>query len=393
MLPAISSVIRTRLASSLSSKADHFLLAGQKDDAIAAFKDVIHRFEGASERPVRKIVARALKRVAGLYLERHRYEETIETCNAIIERFGTAVNLDVREELFSAFERKALALYRLDRKEEALVAHSEWLARYGATIDPDEQEQIAFAFAAKASLLTKLGRTEQAIAAYDDLLARFGTATQEKIRALRAAAEKQRRRLKGGAAPDQATSLIDLSVRQFDQGDHVAALRSVSQATSILREMNGATSGVFQKDLALALTQESHCAYACGDPHTGLRTLEEAADICRALTADRSISRMTFAHSLQLLAKHYDEAGYAEKALAANKEALVTLSTHPRPRPAEFSTQLITTWEMYFTRSEDLKREPDEALVLQVVNALALIGGKAEEKSNRFCSYRVVDYD
>jgi tetratricopeptide (TPR) repeat protein len=176
----------------LRSKGFELAQLGRREEAIAAYDDLLARFGSATEPSIREhvAVARRLRdalsralRSKGVELgELGRREEAIAAYDDLLACFGSATEPSIREDVARALCNKGVELGELGRREEAIASYDDLLARFGSATEPSIREDVAVAFCNKGVELGQLGRREEATAACNDLLARYGSATEPSIR-------------------------------------------------------------------------------------------------------------------------------------------------------------------------------------------------------------------
>lgn len=154
----------------------------RREDAIAAYRDVIDRFGGSAEPTPRAVVIRTLFNTGVALDALGRFEEAVSR----YDEAGARASDDDRpasEALAAcALVNKGVALCELEREAEAIVAYDDVIARFGGMGASELREQTAKALVNKGVALGRLERSEDAIVTYDDVLARFGGAAELALR-------------------------------------------------------------------------------------------------------------------------------------------------------------------------------------------------------------------
>ena len=125
--------------------AKGFLLGSSKE-AIGAYHDLIARFGGAWELPLRELVGRALY---GKGFALGDSEEAVSVYDELIAHFGSARELPLRELVARALFNKGVTLGALGRKAEAIDAYQDLISRFGSANDGPLRELVAKALFSK----------------------------------------------------------------------------------------------------------------------------------------------------------------------------------------------------------------------------------------------------
>jgi tetratricopeptide (TPR) repeat protein len=251
----------------LRSKGFELAQLGRREEAIAAYDDLLARFGSAPEPSIREHVARAFCNKGVELGELGRREEAIAAYDVLLARFGSATEPSIREDIAVALCNKGVELGQLGRCEEATAACNDLLARYGSATEPSIREHVAVARRLRDALsralrskgveLGELGRREEAIAAYDDLLACFGSATEPSIR------------------EDVARALCNKGVELGELGRREEAIASYDD---LLARFGSATEPSIREDVAVAFCNK-------GVELGQLGRREEATAACNDLLA------------------------------------------------------------------------------------------------------------
>jgi tetratricopeptide (TPR) repeat protein len=144
---------------------------GRREEAVAAYDDVVVRFGAAPEGALREAVARALVYKAIDLAELGRREEAIQIYDDVIVLLGTASQAALRELFANALFNKAIDLGALGRREEAVAVYGDIAVRFGSGDDPDRRRFAQDAFWQKGNILfDELGDLEGAELAYREAL-------------------------------------------------------------------------------------------------------------------------------------------------------------------------------------------------------------------------------
>ena len=200
-------------------------------DAIAVYDDLLARFDGATELPLRELVADALFTKGGALGGLGRYEDAIAAYDDLLARFGAATELPLREFVVKAHFNKGVTLAGLGRSEEAIAAYDDLLARFDGATELPLRELAARALINKGVRLEGLGRNEDATAAYDDLLVRFGAAIEFPLRELVAVALLNKGVVLGGLGRNEdAIAVYDDLLARFSAARELPLRLQVAKA-------------------------------------------------------------------------------------------------------------------------------------------------------------------
>jgi tetratricopeptide (TPR) repeat protein len=151
-------------------------------EAIAAYDEVIRRFEGSPDPAMRDQVAKALFNKGATLEKDGQGPAGVAMYDDIVHRFGEALEPALRAAVAKALFYKGLALEKIGPSEAEIAAYDEVVRRFGDAPEPALREQVAFALFNKALALGQAGKSQEAVAAYDDLVRRFGNAPELTLR-------------------------------------------------------------------------------------------------------------------------------------------------------------------------------------------------------------------
>lgn len=165
-------------------------------------------------------------------------DEAIAAYDEIVLRFEESERTESLESVARALISKGVSLGQLNRSGEAIVVYDEVVNRFGGSEQPELLNRVASALINKGITLGQLNRSEEEIAVYDDLVDRFGTSGQPKLseplaRALAAKASielENGRLLEGLASSERALSFVS---------NHPAAARARLRALFRLGNVTG----------------------------------------------------------------------------------------------------------------------------------------------------------
>jgi tetratricopeptide (TPR) repeat protein len=213
---------------------------GRPEEAIAVFDDLLARFKGATELPLRELVAQTLYTKGSTLATLGGPEEAIVFCDELLALFGSATELPLRELVAQALVQKGSILATLSRREEAIAIYDGLLKRLEGATELPLRELVAQALVQKGVSLGALGRRDKEIAVYDDVLARFGSVTELPMRELVAQ-----------ALVNKGASLGALGRREREISVYNGLLKCLEGATELpLRELVAQT--LYNKESTLA---------------------------------------------------------------------------------------------------------------------------------------------
>ncbi len=131
---------------------------GRNTEAVAAYDDVVERFENVSEFALRAQVAKALVNKGAALAALERRKDAIAVYDEVVQRLGEVSEPALREQAAMALFNKGVSLRALERDEEALAAYDQSLE-----LRPDDGSTHYN----RGDVLHRLQRDEEALAAYD----------------------------------------------------------------------------------------------------------------------------------------------------------------------------------------------------------------------------------
>ena len=154
-------------------------------------------------------------------------------------------------------------------------------------------------------------------------------------------------------------------------GDREAALSAVREAADLYRALAAQRPDAFRPDLAMSLSNLAAMLSELGNREAALSAAREAVDIRRALAAQRPDAfRPNFANSLWVLAECLDAVDCRDEGVAANAEAITQLSGLFQRHKRAFAGQIEGMVQGYIRRCEVLGRDPDQQLLAPVLAGL-----------------------
>jgi tetratricopeptide (TPR) repeat protein len=139
--------------------------AGNHDDAIAVFDELITQFGEDPSADIRAIVAQGMFRKAIILSKRNRTPEASEAFRRLADRYGTETHRVMRELVALAFFNRAVILQRLD-PAQALACATEAVSRY-EDLHREDAEAFRDALARARNLLDEI-QAAPATAIFDE---------------------------------------------------------------------------------------------------------------------------------------------------------------------------------------------------------------------------------
>jgi tetratricopeptide (TPR) repeat protein len=262
----------------------------------------------------------------------------------------------------------ATMLSDLGRREAALAVGEEAvrLRRALAEARPEAfTPHLARSLNNLATMLSALGRWEAALAA-----------AEEAVRLRRALAEAR----PDAFTPDLAMSLNNLASRLSDLGRREAALAAAEEAAGLYRALADARPDAFTPHLAMSLNNLANRLSDLGRREAALLAAEEAVGLYRAL-ADARPDAFTpnLATSLGALGRVHRAAEMTKAACDCFREGIEVLTPLLRASSEAFAGLIGALARDYLACCEDLRREPDIALLGPVVDILSTLNRDAQQ--------------
>ena len=166
--PSLRQEIPVAIATALYNKG---VSLDRSAEALTYYDDLVARFRGSTELPIRVLVAKGLSN-KGVVLEQvlGRQKDAFEAFDEVVTLFGAATDLVLVEQVAGAIFGKGAAL---GPNENAIGPLDELIARFGKAPELPLQVQVANALIRKGNVLGALWRTKEEISAYDRVVARF----------------------------------------------------------------------------------------------------------------------------------------------------------------------------------------------------------------------------
>jgi len=175
------SAVRKVVANALYRKAGLLERAGDRADAIATYEEVLARFGGYGEE-FGRVLADALLAELELLEREERLEDALRLLDELIRRFDVTPPHGRPLVAVNSRLRKLALLQTLERPMDALVVADEVVERYGDASAPDVRVRVAMALNDKAELLFYLDELNAALTTLNELARRFEHATEAELR-------------------------------------------------------------------------------------------------------------------------------------------------------------------------------------------------------------------
>lgn len=174
--------LREQVARVLVSKGFNLGLLGQYEEEIAVYDELLHRYGDAPESVVQKQIAQALINKGVTLGMLDRGEEEIAMYDEVVRRYGEATEIGLRERVARALFNKAVTQGMLNRGEDAIAVYDEVLRRYGEAAETGLRDRVAQSLVNKGFILGASDRAEEELAVYDEVVLRYGEATEIGLR-------------------------------------------------------------------------------------------------------------------------------------------------------------------------------------------------------------------
>lgn len=223
--------LRELVGKALLNQAARFTSLGQAERAIAAYDNLIERLQDGAELRMRELVAKALLAKAGKLSGMGQSARAIAAYDDVVTRFASAAEASLREHVANALFLKATRLWAGGRAEQAIAVSDEVIARFGTATEPSLREKVAKTLFSKGAWLGASGQSRQAIAVYDDLETRFSDASEAFQEVIAKALVNKGVRL---GALDEAKSAIatyDQVITRFGAASSLALREQVAKAS------------------------------------------------------------------------------------------------------------------------------------------------------------------
>ena len=250
-------------ARELLRKALALAESGQLQDAVAAWDEVIRRFEESDARPDLEQVSMALVNKGKALGRLGRAEEALAVLDDVVRRFGVNNGEGHTLAVATALAGKGGMLSSLDRHTEALAAWDEVAQRFGKSRVPALEALVANALIGTAVALNTLNRPREALEACDEVLKRFGKGSSPVLHGELAAAMVGRgHALIALNRVDEAIGAWGAVVERFARSD---SLRIVEQVASALANIGTALFQSGRLEEALAAFEGVVQSYTAND--------------------------------------------------------------------------------------------------------------------------------
>lgn len=166
-----------QIARALFNKGLSLSRLDRREEAIAAYNEIVKRYGNSDIEPLCEQVAKGLFNKGFTFGELERFHEEIAAYDDLIKRFEDIEHETLREQVAMALLNKGVALGKLERRDEAIATNDDLIARYCDSDVDQLRVQVAKALFSKALKFDGL----EAIAIYDDLIKRYGKSEAEAL--------------------------------------------------------------------------------------------------------------------------------------------------------------------------------------------------------------------
>ncbi|MBI5284913.1 MAG: hypothetical protein HY874_07435, partial [Chloroflexi bacterium] len=159
-------------------------LFDDSEDELLGYDLVVRLVDGMTlvDLSERVRTAKAVRYKALTLGELGRRDEALAAYDEVVQRYGEETETELRMQVAMALVNKGYQLRELGRRDDALAVYDEVVRRYGEATDVESREHAAMALVNKGFQLGELGRGDEALAAYDEVVLREGEATQTELR-------------------------------------------------------------------------------------------------------------------------------------------------------------------------------------------------------------------
>ena len=173
---------KQQVANALCSKGFILQATDRRDQAIAAYDELLRRYRTAAEPGLRELVRLTLFNNALALAGVNRGDDAIALYDELMRDYEDTADPASQKEVAKVLFNKAVTLGMMNRSEEEIAVYDQLLARFGDRTEPNLRERVAKALRNKALTLRRLNRRDEEIVLYDDLVRRFGEDTESAIR-------------------------------------------------------------------------------------------------------------------------------------------------------------------------------------------------------------------
>jgi hypothetical protein len=353
------------LAMALYTLAVHLSEVAQYEKALATAHEAAELYRGlAAKAPDawRPDLALALNSLANRLSEVGQYQEALapaQQASDLYRKLAEDPPGTHRPALAGSLMNLAIRFSDVGQHEAALAPAREAVAirRDFADKSPDAWlPDLALALNTLGNCLSDVGQHDEAL-----------KSTKEAADLYRMLAARAPERY----LPDLAATLSNLATSLSKVGQHEEALGPAQEAADLSRALAEQAPDAYRPALASVLHNLVAPLSAVGRREAALASAQEAVAIRRELAAKvPDAYRPALAGSLAVLASGLEENDDLEGALESNREAIELYRPYFLAQPQAFVHWMLPMCRQYVARSEALGREPDEALLAAIVEAL-----------------------
>ena len=173
-LPAVAGHREELRAIALVNKGHVLRWLNRAADALAAFDEVIRRYEDDQTPEIVQHVAEALARKGDLLSGMNRPHDALAACNEVVRRFGDSESPTLGLRVADALVTKGFVLHQLSETDDALTAYDEVVSRFDKSETSIAIRETVFALVSKGSMLAGLNRYQDSLVVFDEVIRRFG---------------------------------------------------------------------------------------------------------------------------------------------------------------------------------------------------------------------------
>ncbi|MEQ1890782.1 MAG: tetratricopeptide repeat protein [Alphaproteobacteria bacterium] len=138
---------------------------GRQQEAIAAYDDVIARYDASIAPELQEWVARALVSKGVELALSEQLQKAIDVWDKVIQRYGASDASALQEHVANALYNKAASLILLGQYRAGIAACDDIIARYGQDKRPEIRPVMRGAYFYKARAYARMGQTLEAFSA------------------------------------------------------------------------------------------------------------------------------------------------------------------------------------------------------------------------------------
>ncbi len=350
---APDAAIKEVVALSLVLKGISFWDAGDRAAAIVPFDEVVARFGDAPDAAIRAVVAMGLFNKGATFGEIGDRAAAIAAYDEVVARFGDAPDAGLRGQVAKALVNKGITLEDIGDRATAIAAYEEAIARFGDAPDVALREQVAKALFNKSLQFEAAGDRAAAIATYDDLIVRFGNASDAALR------------------EEAARALINKGAVFGELGDHVSAIAAFDE---VISRFGDTPDGALREQIAVTLLNRGLAFRKIGDHGAAIAAYDDL--IARFGDAPDAVLREQVASALVSKGSVFEQDD-AAAAIAAYDEVIARFGDAPDVALKEQVAKAL------FNKSLQFEAAGDRAAAIATYDDLIARFGNASDAALR----------